>query len=81
MPNNELESMESSLTPGESYSISDFTIADTSAFDLDLSLQPDFADTYYLLDSITEESYEDSNPEEILPPIADKDGTVTKFYS
>ena len=82
MPNNELESMESSLTPGESYSISDFTIADTSAFDLDLSSQPDFADTYYLLDSITEESYEDSNPEEILPPIAeisDKEyGTVTK---
>ena len=69
IPNNELVSLESSLNPSENYSISDFTVADTSAFDLDLSTQPGFADTYYLLDPITEESYEDSNPEETLSPI------------
>ena len=80
IPNNELVPMESSLTPSKNYSISDFTVADTSAFDLDLSLQPDFADTYNLLHSITEESYEDYNPEETLPLIEEiKEQKISKI--
>ncbi|KAI6649109.1 hypothetical protein LOD99_6830 [Oopsacas minuta] len=76
IPDDELASLESSLIPTETYSISDFTIADPAAYDLDLSTQPSFTDSYNFLDSIKEEDHVDTPvPEETFPPISLEDNT------